>query len=125
MLAKRSEIRHAAEHAAEQAGFRHHGERRDRARRDQELHQFHAHALARQSREPGARQDRGMQPGCIGRAFAVPGMEAEEAQDAQIVLRDARRGVADEAHMAPLEIGKPADVVVHACRRARATARSW
>jgi hypothetical protein len=35
--------------------------------------------------EPGA----GLQAGGIGTAFAVPGEEAEEAQDAQIVLADA------------------------------------
>ena len=33
-------------------------------------------------------------------ALAVPGMEAEQAQDAQIILADARDGVADEAHAA-------------------------
>ena len=40
-------------------------------------------------------------------------MEAEEAQDAQIIFGDARRRIADEAHTARLEIGKPADIIVH------------
>ena len=43
---------------------------------------------------------------------AVADEEAEEAQDAQIVLGDARRGVADEAHPARAEIGPAAEIVV-------------
>ncbi len=64
-------------------------------------------------------------PAAIGCAFAVAGVEAEEAQDAQIVLADARRRVADEAHLAALEIRKPADMVMHRAVGARATGRSW
>ena len=52
-------------------------------------------------------------PARSGSPVAIGGMEAEEAQDAQIVLGDARAGIADEAHAARFEIGKPADVVVH------------
>ena len=40
-------------------------------------------------------------------------MKAEEAQDAQIILGDAGRGIADEAHAARVQIGKAADIVVH------------
>ena len=41
---------------------------------------------------------RGVQ--CIGvdLALAVPGMETEQPQDAQIIFADARRRVADETH---------------------------
>ena len=38
----------------------------------------------------------GGKPGRIGRALAIARMEAEEAQDAQIVFLDALRGAADE-----------------------------
>ena len=38
-------------------------------------------------------------------------MEAEQAQDAQIVFADARRGIADEAHAAGLQIVDAADGV--------------
>ena len=44
-------------------------------------------------------------------AGAVPGEEAEEAQDAQEILADAHLGIADEADRAAVEIGKPADQI--------------
>ena len=88
--------------------------------RHQELHQLHAHALARQPLQSVARHDHRMQSRRIGMAFTVGGVEAEEPQDAQIVLGDARGGIADEAHAAVAEVGEPADVVVHdAVRRHR------
>jgi hypothetical protein len=37
----------------------------------------------------------------------VPGMEAEEAQDAQVILADARLGILDEADAPGGEVGKP------------------
>ena len=43
--------------------------------------------------------------------MAVPGEEPEEAQDAQVILGDARRRVADEAHMPGLEVGQAAQGV--------------
>ena len=51
--------------------------------------------------------------GAIGLARAVGGVNAEEAQDAQIILGDALAGVADEAHAPGGDIGQPADMVVH------------
>ena len=54
-----------------------------------------------------------MQRRRIELALAVPGLEAEQAQDAQIILADARRGIADEAHPAGFQIRKPADDVEH------------
>ena len=40
------------------------------------------------------------------------GVEAEEAQQAQHILADARLGIADEAHALRLEIGRPAEGIV-------------
>ena len=45
--------------------------------------------------------------------IAVPGVEAEEAQDAQVVLGDAPLGIADEAHAAGAQVGQPAERVDH------------
>ena len=81
--------------------------------REQQLEQFHPHPLARQLREAGAPGDAGGKPGGIGRALAIGGVEAEEAQDAQIILGDALARLADEAHAPRREIGEPADVIVH------------
>ena len=83
------EIGHAAEHRHQQAGLRHHRERRRRVPRQQQLEQLHAHALARQLLEAGARGDAGGKPRGIGQPVAIGGVEAEEAQDAQIILGDA------------------------------------
>ena len=47
-----------------------------------------------------------------GSPFAVPGMEAEEAEDAQVVLGDAGGGVADEADAAGFQVRLPAEIVV-------------
>ena len=52
-------------------------------------------------------------PAASGRsAVAIGGVEAEEAQDAQIILGDPPRRVADEAHAPLLEIVEPADMIV-------------
>ena len=51
-------------------------------------------------------------PSASGGALAIGGVEAEEAQDAQIVLGDARCRLADEAHAPRRDVVEPADVVV-------------
>ena len=52
------------------------------------------------------------------------GVEAEEAQDPQMILGDALQRVADEADVALLEIGEPAEIVEQLARlRDRPTAR--
>ena len=107
------EIGNAAQHRQQQPGLRHGRKRRRRVPRQQQLEQFHPHPLARQLREAGALGDAGGKPRGIGQPMAVSGMEAEEAQDAQIILGDALSRVADEAHAARFEIGKAADVIVH------------
>ena len=48
----------------------------------------------------------------VRRSLPVPGMESEEAEDAEVILGDARRGVADEADAAGFQIGLPAEIVV-------------
>ena len=78
----------------------------------EQLDQLHADALARQAVEPGTAVDAGGDPLRVGRALAVGGVEAEEPQDAQVVLGDARGGIADEAHAPRLDVGEPADIIV-------------
>ncbi len=99
--------------------------RRRRVPRQQQLEQFHPHPLARQLRETGTRGDAGGKPRGIGQPMAIGGVEAEEAQDAQIILGDAFLRLADEAHAPRFEIGKPADVIVHDAVGGRPKARSW
>ena len=92
------ELRHAAEHAVPTKPVSAITvERRHRIGRHQQLDEFAAHPLARQRPQPVARDDAGMQPGGVGRAAGIGRLEAEEAQDAQIVLGDAAGGIADEA----------------------------
>ena len=81
--------------------------------RQQQLEQLHPHPLARQLGEPRARGDAGGKPRGVGQPVAIGGVEAEEAQDAQIILGDALCRVADEAHAARFEVGEAADIVVH------------
>ena len=107
------ELRHPAEQQFHEARFRHHRQRRHRIGGHQQLDEFAAHPLARQRPQPVARDDAGMQPGGVGRATGIGSLEAEEAQDAQIVLGDAAGGIADEADPPVPEIVQAADVVVH------------
>ena len=62
---------------------------------------------------PARPVDAGEIAGAVGLALPVGGMDAEEAQDAQIILGDALAGVADEAHASGFDIGQPADMVMH------------
>ena len=93
------------------------------ARRDEQLHQLGAHPLARQDRQTLALGDRGVEARRVEPAVAVAGGEAEEAQDAQIVLADALARIADETDATVGEVGEPADVIVHRPVARRATAR--
>ena len=63
--------------------------------------------------EPAAQPDRGLQPLGVHRALAVISVEAEEAEDAQIVFLDPRLGIADEAHPAGRKIGIAAKRIEH------------
>ena len=53
-----------------------------------------------------------MQPRRVERTFANGRMEAKKAQDAQIILGDARRGIADKANFASFQVGLAAGVIV-------------
>ena len=96
----------ARQHPRQPAGG---GEGRDggcRVGRGEQLGQLGADPFARQTVEPLD------EFGAGGKALgvdlvAVPGVEAEEAQDAQIVLADALAGVLDEPHPPRLRIGSP------------------
>ena len=77
------------EQQAEDAAIRHGLQHAGRAARDEQLHDFHAHALARQLREIVSRHDAGVQPVFVERPLAVSGVEAKEAQDTQVVFGDA------------------------------------
>ena len=85
----------------------------DRARRDENAPHLSGDPLRRKLLEPGAQSDRRMQPFFIHRALAVISVEAEEAEDAQIIFLDARLGLADEAHPAGLQIPIAADRIEH------------
>ena len=77
-----------------------------RVRRGQDPAQFHPYPLDRKPSQAGDAGAKGVQGGGIGRHPAIAGVEAEEAQDAQVVLGDAGRRVADEAHAAGAQVGQ-------------------
>ena len=85
----------------------------DRARRDENAPHLSGDPLRRKLLEPGAQFDRGFEPLLIHLALAVISVEAEEAENAQIVFLDARFGLADEAHAAGLQIAIAADRIEH------------
>ena len=87
---ERPGIGDAAEHRQQQPAIHHRLHRNCRARRDHQLEHFHAHAFGGERDEAGAPADAGEIAGAIRLAGAVGGMNAEEAEDAQIVLGDAR-----------------------------------
>ena len=96
--AETSRIADAAEDRLEKAALAHRLHDLARARRDEELHEFGAHALAREPREAIARADRGRQTLAVEPARGEAGREAEEPQNAQIILANPRFRIADEAH---------------------------
>ena len=98
------EIGHPAEHGDQQPGLRHDAHCRNGMPHDHKLHQLHADALARQVIETGAAGDAGSKTFRVRRALPVCRVKAEEAQDAQIVLRDTPSGIADEADAALMQI---------------------
>jgi hypothetical protein len=65
------------------------------------------------SRARGARRERFG----IGGAIAETGVEAEEAQDAQVILGNPRQRIADEADMARRQIGAPVEIVEDLARQ--------
>ena len=116
-------IADAAEDRLEKAALAHRLHDLARARRGEEL-QSSARTRSRESRaSPSRAADRGGQAFAIEPARGEAGREAEEPQNAQIILANPRVRVADEAHPARGEILEPADVIVDRSVGARATAR--
>ena len=58
-----------------------------------------------------ARSRAGLERGGVGLAGIEARVEAEEAQDPQMILGDPLQGIADEPDVALLEIGKAAEIV--------------
>ena len=93
------------EHTQRQPSVGHRDEHRRRVA--PELNQLHAHAFTGKLIEAVAAGDAGLEPFAVGViAGTVGGMEAEEAQDANI-LTDALAGIADEAHAPRFEVPDP------------------
>ena len=85
-------------------------------RRLEQPHHLRLDPLAREAPQFGRGRTAGGERLGVGGRPAVVGEEAEEAQDAQIVLGDARRRGADEADPAGREVRAPAEVVVEPAR---------
>ena len=84
------------------------------AARGQQFQQFGAHALAREAIEKAARRNACMQCMRIHLALAISGVKAKEAEDSQIIFRNTRGCIADEAHAARGHIRHAARVIMQA-----------
>ena len=105
--------RHAAEQAGQEPVIEQRLDRAHRLRRHEQPPELGRDPFRRKLIHAAAQLDRRPKPVRIERPLAVIGVEAEEAQDAQIVLFDARLGVADEAHPPRDEIGIAAKRIEH------------
>ncbi len=90
----------------------HHPQHRRRVGGGEQLEQLLADALAGQLGQMRGEARGGAQAVRIGRALAVVRVEAEEAQQAQVILLDAPRRLADEAHPPRLEVPPAVEGVV-------------
>ena len=97
--------------AASTPGLRHQRQRADRVGRRQQALQLHPDPLGREPRQPRHRRADRRQRRRVGRAPAVAGLEAEEAQRPQVVLGQPRRRVADEAHPPGRQVLPPAEII--------------
>src|SRR3984893_3011137 len=79
--------------------------------RAQQLQKLGADSFAREAGKALSLTDSRRTSGGIERAFAKIGRKAKETQDAQIVLLDAPRGLADKTHFSRRDVGKPAGVI--------------
>ena len=77
----------------------------------EELDQFVGDALARQGHEVVGARGAGIERRGVGLAAAEAGVEAEEAQDSEMVFGDALQRIADEADVAALEVVEAAEIV--------------
>ncbi len=114
---------HAAEQRRQQAGRVGLGNDGGAVPGDEDFQQFRAHALGRERRQPCPLGDRGGEAVGVEPAFAEPRREAQEPQDAQVILADALARRADEPHPAEGEIGEAADFVVDEALAHRPTTR--
>ncbi len=101
----------------EHAGRGHQLHRRVRVGRLQDALELAPYALGRQPRDAAHAGGDGGDGVRIGRPGAVAGLEAEEAEDAQVVLGDPRACLPDEAHPAGGQVGRAAEIVVQRARR--------
>ena len=85
---KRPAIGDAAEDRLQQAAVGHRVDRTGGAVGDHQLEHLHPHAFGRQARKSRAAADAGEISGAIGLARAEGGVNAEEPEDAQIILCD-------------------------------------
>ena len=87
----------------------------------EKLEQFVGDAFARQRHQIVGARGAGIERRGVRLARAEAGVEAEEAQDPQMVLGNALQRVADEAHVALLEVVEAAEIIEdfagHADRR--------
>ena len=98
------------EQVREQPVFEQRLDRAPRLRRHEDAAKLACHALCRELGESCAELHAGGETFGIERALAVIGIEAEEAEDAQIILLDAVFRLADEAHA-------PGDKIAIAAKR--------
>ena len=87
-------------------------EQRRRAGCGEQLQGLGTDPFARQAVEPGATRDSRREAHGVERTDAIGGVKAEEAQDAKVILADARLGDADEADPPGREIGDASGRVV-------------
>ena len=118
-----TEIADAGKDDAEDPGILHGAERFHRPLAGDELPHLLSDPLRREFAQPLPRPDRGGEPGRIELVMAVFGMEAEEAEDAQAILGDSLRRVADEADAAGDDVVMAADRIVDRCLARRPKAR--
>ncbi len=100
------------QHRRQYAVLDHRRDDRGRVRQAEQLHQLVGDPLAGQRHEARGMGDAG---GIVARRAvdrAEARGEAEIAQDAQMILGNARLGIADEAHAVRGKIGKAAEIVI-------------
>ena len=90
----------------------HHTQDRHRIVRFEQAQELLRDALARQFGEIGFHICRGFECDGIDLALAIPGVEAEEAQDAQIILADTGSRIADEANALGRKILDAAGIII-------------
>ncbi len=109
----------AAENVGEKPMIEQSLDRGTRLRRDQDALELGAYPLGRELSQAAPLLHASGEACRVERALAVISVEPEEAEDAQIVLGDARFRVADEPHAPGHEVGIAAERVVERTLRVR------